>query len=109
MVDGKIEEIPLRKSLSQPVSCLLVDILTGEELTASAKAFTSVLSEKVGDKSSTLSFEGSFFRVTVSAIAVRCDTGLIGKHIKTIQIDGTLNTALISINGELARVEDDFN
>ncbi|KIM31698.1 hypothetical protein M408DRAFT_327156 [Serendipita vermifera MAFF 305830] len=101
-IDRKVEEIPSRKSLPHPVSCLLVDILTGEELKASAKAFESMFSEKVDDKNAKLSFEGSFYRVTVSDSAVRCDTGLTGKNIKTVEVGGALKAGLITVNASSA-------
>jgi len=98
-VDKKIEEIPARKGLPHPIACILVDILSGEELGATANALSSMLSEKTDVKESKLSYEGSFYRITASSTAVRCDMGLSGKNIKTLQLNGILNAGLINSNG----------
>lgn len=99
-VDKKVEEIPARKSLPHPISCFLVDILTGGELEATAKALSSLLSEKPGERDSKLSYEGGFYRVTVSNTTVRCDMGLSGKNLKTLQLGGTLNAGIINKDGD---------
>jgi hypothetical protein len=98
-VDKKIEELPARKSLPRPISCFLVDILTGGELDATAKALSSLLSEKSSDRESKLSYQGGFYRVTVSKTAVRCDMGLSGKNLKTLQLEGILNAGIINTKG----------
>ena len=99
-VDKKIEELPARKSLPHPISCFFVDILTGGELDATAKALSSLLSEKSNDRESKFSYEGGFYRVTVSKIAVRCDMGLSGKNLKTLQLEGILNAGIINTKGK---------
>ena len=105
IIDGKIEEIPARKSVLHPISCLIVDILTGEEMKATPKALAGLLSQKTDGKGDKLSFEGSLYRVTVSKTTIRCDAGLSGKNIKTIELDGTLKADLIHDNGEIIGID----
>lgn len=100
-MDPKTLEIPVKKSLTSPIACFLIDLLTGEDLDASSHAFASLHSERnQPNKPDKSSFVGELYRVTVSKDAIRCDVGFTGPFVKVIEFADIFTAGLVRRNGK---------
>jgi hypothetical protein len=100
-VDSETLEIPAKKSLTSPIACFLIDLLTGEDSDASSHAFASLHSERnQPNKPDKLSFLGELYRVTISKDAIRCDVGFTGPLVKMIEFADIFTAGLVRRNSE---------
>jgi hypothetical protein len=101
-VDPETLEIPVKKSLTSPIACFLIDLLSGEDLEASGHAFGSLHSERnQPNKPDKTSFIGELYRITISKEGIRCDVGFTGPLVKMIEFADIFTAGLVRRNGKM--------
>ena len=101
---GTIFDVPARKGIPHPTHLFLVDILSGEDLTATPVRLKELLSSPNSKGDAKKSFAGEFYRITASNNTIACHHGWSSQELATFSAPGLLSAGLLQKSGSTSLV-----
>lgn len=101
MISEERVEVRAKRGLANTISCFLIDLWSGEDLSATAESLASLFAvPAVAEKRQKSVFAGDVYRITVSPDTIRCDVGWDGQETGHINLKGVRKAEVVRQEGE---------